>query len=486
MPKQKLFLKDTKKKVKRSQQAPTSADEYLEVGVDFEEAGEKWRAGDAAKSTRFFIRAIDAYDEGLRKFPNSFDLAYNKARVQYELTQHPKLAEQLPSSLIELLHTALESSRFALQLRQDSPDVLFNTGQALTSLAQALVSENIGLDDAVPLLQEAMELFQRCLSLQQCQIENQMPDQPRENPSERTEATQLGQAEIEDDSMMQEEEEVWASVSEPVTNDTLVDTMLAQLETSTTLCGLMTPQTLHILDWLTAYSKELIDDKLPFYLQGTGRDAEARLAGINFLCAISDAFFRSGRYNAQEYEESIRTAFASYESIGTDPRALCDRAEAWITYNNSVRRHKDQAHHLISRWNTLTVAVQSLTAATKLPDVKNLATIHLLRGDVELLRYQLGQPPLNYPAAASNAATLLKNAATYYRGAQREADSSGLSQENTEARVKGLVVEGLGGNPSSLQSLMVSNGSATQAILEQCLDDGLLTLYDIKERLNIA
>ena len=48
------------------------------VGVHFEEAGEKWRAGDAAKSLRFFIRAIDAYDDGFQKFPHSFDLSYNK------------------------------------------------------------------------------------------------------------------------------------------------------------------------------------------------------------------------------------------------------------------------------------------------------------------------------------------------------------------------------------------------------------------------
>ena len=48
------------------------------VGVEREEAGEKWRAGDAAKSTRFFVRAIEDYDTGLAKFPQSFDLAYNK------------------------------------------------------------------------------------------------------------------------------------------------------------------------------------------------------------------------------------------------------------------------------------------------------------------------------------------------------------------------------------------------------------------------
>lgn len=48
------------------------------AGVELEEAGEKWRAGDAVKSMRFFIRAIVNYDEGLQKHPGTFDLAYNK------------------------------------------------------------------------------------------------------------------------------------------------------------------------------------------------------------------------------------------------------------------------------------------------------------------------------------------------------------------------------------------------------------------------
>jgi hypothetical protein len=48
------------------------------AGVELEEAGEKWRAGDAAKSMRFFMRAITNYDEGLQKHPGTFDLAYNK------------------------------------------------------------------------------------------------------------------------------------------------------------------------------------------------------------------------------------------------------------------------------------------------------------------------------------------------------------------------------------------------------------------------
>lgn len=44
--------------------------------------------------------------------------------MQYELTQYPRLAAQLPGTLLDLLKTALESSRVALNLRQDNADVL--------------------------------------------------------------------------------------------------------------------------------------------------------------------------------------------------------------------------------------------------------------------------------------------------------------------------------------------------------------------------
>ena len=50
--------------------------------MDLEEAGEKWRAGDAAKSLRFFTRAIDKYGAGLQRFPADFDLAYNKYVIE--------------------------------------------------------------------------------------------------------------------------------------------------------------------------------------------------------------------------------------------------------------------------------------------------------------------------------------------------------------------------------------------------------------------
>lgn len=57
---------------------PESENEFLEAADEFEQAAGKWRAGDPAKATRFFNRAIDAYNTGISKHPTSFDLAYNK------------------------------------------------------------------------------------------------------------------------------------------------------------------------------------------------------------------------------------------------------------------------------------------------------------------------------------------------------------------------------------------------------------------------
>jgi len=77
-----LTLPPKKKKSAKTTIAPETAGEYLAAGVDFEGAAEKWRAGDSEKSYRFFVRAIANYDEGLRRFPQDFDLSYNKYACQ--------------------------------------------------------------------------------------------------------------------------------------------------------------------------------------------------------------------------------------------------------------------------------------------------------------------------------------------------------------------------------------------------------------------
>jgi hypothetical protein len=65
--------------------------------------------------------------------------------VQYELTQYPRLAAQLPGTLLDLLKTALESSRVALNLRQDNADVLLYVYFLLLGCASLLLKSHQSL-----------------------------------------------------------------------------------------------------------------------------------------------------------------------------------------------------------------------------------------------------------------------------------------------------------------------------------------------------
>lgn len=88
MPPPKSKSKSSKRQHGKEQQTDSTAetaDDHLAQCIFLEESGDKWRAGDAAKAARFYVRAIQAYDEGMAKFGGrgrgngvDFDMAYNK------------------------------------------------------------------------------------------------------------------------------------------------------------------------------------------------------------------------------------------------------------------------------------------------------------------------------------------------------------------------------------------------------------------------
>ena len=47
-----------------------------------------------------------------------------RARLQYEISQQPRLLERLSTPLLELLQTTLDSHRLALTINQDNADLL--------------------------------------------------------------------------------------------------------------------------------------------------------------------------------------------------------------------------------------------------------------------------------------------------------------------------------------------------------------------------
>ncbi|KAI9374529.1 hypothetical protein BJX61DRAFT_532274 [Aspergillus egyptiacus] len=497
MPKPKSFLKETKSKKKAVQQAPRTADEFLAVGVEQEEAGEKWRAGDAAKSLRFFMRAIGTYDEGLQRHPSAFDLAYNKARVQYEITQHPRLAAQLSTPLMEMLRAALHSHREALHLEQDNADALFNTAQVLTSLAEAITDTKRPVEEqlnqAVKFLQEAIELFQRCLILQEMRF-TEMQEQIRQMESGEVEQSE----EMEDvqesphagEPKEGEQQEQWAAVVEPVTKDTLVDTAVAQLDALSTLCNLLTYDPGVGLGWVEEYSSELLQDKITTYVEGSTRHYEVALSRARFNAALNEVLYRSGRTDVETYYSTVVTAFGPDLDISADPEGLCAKADALISFNTATAEqppdHDPEAFKksLNLRWQALSAAVDALTKASKLPDAENVPKIHIARGDVEMNRWRLGLSPWEYAMAQQNAAILLRNAQTYYRGAAALARRDGSRDEERDGICKEAIAAAIEGQKEKLAQLMSAAPKELTAVAEDMVEDGWVSAADMQTLLS--
>ncbi|EGD90740.1 hypothetical protein H112_02206 [Trichophyton rubrum D6] len=502
MPKPKTLLKETKAKKKRKQVAPESADEFLAEGVDLEEAGEKWRAGDPVKSMRFFMRAIEMYETGLRRYPASFDLAYNKARVQYEITQHPKLVTQLPGPIIDILRIALDSHREALQKDQDNADILFNTAQVLTSVAEALTegkhADEEQTEEALKCLTEALELFQRCLVLQELRftefeqqlqmVQNSGPDhqtQHNKQDEQQQQQQQQTQGDVGDSRTGSTEAEEWAAVVEPVTKNTLIDTAIAQLEALATLCGLLSSDHGSTLVWVEEYSSDLLREKIAAYVEGTDRANEVAMVRAKFLSILLEINYRSGRIDLDTYKQELDAAWSNNVDVSHDPAGLSNQAEALIGFSSAIA----DAYPTIDverfpwsldlRWQALGVALSRLAAASKLAGPDNLAKIHIARGDAEMHRWRLGQVPFCYAPAVDNAATLLKNAETYYRGGAATARRDGWPEAEREGTVKEALAKGLAGDSSQMRSLAIDSKGYMMRVANDMAEDGHIPPEDL-------
>lgn len=350
MPRQKQPGK-ADKHAKRKPSAPETEDEFLEAADELEKSGGKWRAGDAAKAVRFFQRAIDTYNTGLQRYPRSFDLAYNKALLQYQMTQDHRIAFQLGDP-VNLLRETLESHRYARQLNEENADILFNTAQVLTSLAEAR-AENVqdaeSRSDAVRLLQEAVELFSACLTRQEMEYSEQQAaaveaastatDTNAEDARDTTDTVET--------SPDSPEAELWATVVEPVTPGTLLETALAQLSALSTLVSLVTSSTVSALGFIRELASPLLVTKIPSYLSLISTDcpnpikkeeppsASARSISVTepspqpvadatqeppphvtaalaisaYTAAIADAEYRAGLTTADDYGARLTNAY---------------------------------------------------------------------------------------------------------------------------------------------------------------------------------
>lgn len=404
---------------------------------------------------------------------------------------------------MEILQIALQSHRVALNLQQDNADVLFNTAQVLTSLAEVFTEAKHPSEqqilDALRFLREALELFQRCLVLQELRYSETQEqirmmeaadfgdgggaeEPPRETAPPPPPAT-AGTAAAEEEP----QQEQWAAVIEPVTKNTLVETAVAQLETLTTLCNLLTfdPGN-NGLAWVEEYSSDLLRTKIPAYVEDSDRHYEATLARAKFVSALTEVLYRSGRIDIETYQRELSGVFGPDLNLSGDPAGLCSKAEALINFNSAIaetpRSYDDRAfsRSLSLRWQSLSSGLDALTAASKLPNAENLPKIHLARGDAELYRWRLGSDPWDYKMARDNATLLLRNAQTYYRGAAALARRDGAREEERDGSCKEAIAAALSGERGKLEQIRSGAEKDLLAVAEDMMEDGLVAPADMQ------
>jgi hypothetical protein len=414
------------------------------------------------------------------------------------MTQHPKLVTQLPDPLVDVLKIALDSHRVAMHLQQDNTDILFNTAQVLTSLAEVATDWKRYSEkqtyNGLTILCEALELLQRCLTLQELRLtesEEQISAMKENATSAEPGGSEEAMAESQDGSpetsdSQQQEQEQWASVIEPITKSTLVDTAIAQLETLATLCALLTSEHGHVIVWVEEYSSDLLKERIASYIEGTGRQHELLLARAKFISAMTEVSYRCGRIDLETYKRELSDAYENDLDLSNDPDGLCSRAEALIAFNSAIsdaallHQPDTVAQSTALRWQSLSSALDSLSAASKLPQAENLPKIHIARGDVEISRWQLGRRPWNYSASSGNAKTLLKNAETYYRGAAALAQRDRATSEQKDASIKEAIALAFAGDKSKMAQLMTDVKDSVVGVAEEMIEEGLVTAADME------
>jgi hypothetical protein len=131
-------------------------------------------------------------------------------------------------------------------------------------------------------------------------------------------------------------------------------------------------------------------------------------------------------------------------------------------------------------WSALSTALSNLTLASKLPDVENLAAVHVLRGDVEMLRYQMGVQ--GWDISQKSAEVLVKNAEVFYRGGKNVAMAAGEGGVEREGRVKEALVKGIRGDGEGMRGLLGGMVHVdVEKIVGDAVEDGVLTAGQLQQ-----
>jgi len=444
------------------------------------------------------LRAIDIYNNGLAKHPSNFDLAYNKARLELELSQQPKLMSKLPLTLMQLLQQAVASHRYALRLEKDNVDTLFNAAQTMTDLAEEIVEnaaseEHTIQESPVVLLRDALELLDICFQRQQALFEEQQSSPSNDTPIEEDGGVPLDvndtpQAPPDDES---DESETFATIQHPVTPSDLLDTANASLAALTLLVSVDEPSGLSTLadlgDNLASKTIPRCIAQLPDNEQTAAR-TEAILEAASFVAALSNSEFTSQAIDMSTYLSRM----AAFESLDLtrDFAAVCTYADHLVELTKAVVQafsSKVHLQHGQDAWNAAIKALSLYEAALGFRNSPDLtadrkASILESRGDVSLLCSRMCLTAFGLPEALRESLAVHCEAAQiFYQSAVREYRAFGDDKAATKVEIRYLAsrlcayaYKSLPGQSrSSLLAGLQSQGPLGELVVREMLEEGL-------------
>lgn len=350
----------------------------------------------------------------------------------------------------------------------------------LTSIGETLVegtSRSTSRQDSVDLFREAVLLFAKCLAIQEKLYSNELTQAAElEGYTENTNPPPNNDTNATVNSPPSPIGEEWALIVEPITPSALLDTCLAQMQTLGSLIPLL-PSDKSTVAEIENLAIPLLSKAESFASAAPPADQTPTnhlLARFNLLVAIADLSFRSSLMTIGQYADVLASTFADSPTLSDSANGLCDFADATFTFNASASQSQDVTSTGPLRWECLTKALQGLSKAVKVPDATNKAGMHSRKGDMELLRARLADPPLAYHVAASSRDTLLGNAETFYRGAKYVAAAEEDEQARIEMSVKEAIVKKVRGDSGALNSMLAENVGKVQEVMEGMMEDGLI------------
>jgi hypothetical protein len=439
------------------------------------------------------------------------------------------------------LEETLNSHRFAISLNPTNTDIQFNAAQVLTSLSEVLLESGTQETAKVParaLLEEAVEIFTRCLESQQQEYEQMQTEIAKAHASgEYKEAWDGGGVPLDNTQVEEEEAETasssseapgdWATVEEPVTPETILETCTAQLSALTTLLGLYDPSDLSNIEKKAHDGTDTATAKIPALINliettpstkpqdepkagptlSIGASAveevtttpidDAVLATANYKATIAEVTYRSGRGTSTQYAQTVEQIFSkiaeSAEGSATSELAianirssyadaLIDLASALADGTQYTASSPTFATDIEIQWTALTQAQTLLTQLASAPytavlSASRLADIFLARGDTDLFRFRMSLFDMAKPAWVKSKPVLVANSGVFYRGARTYAEKASAAEVRGTADAKAIVAEILKEVASGSQETKPhwkGRSADVAKVLEQMVAEGIV------------